>query len=110
MLTALIYLLNTILSYLNIDLFVLSYIAGMSLLPLIFMYISSYVFKFCKYHRLFLHYVLITDLINIYDYHIGINISNRDLFILNMLIAGILLFIILYLYVKNNKKTSSKNN
>ena len=57
MILAGIYLSNTILSYfLNIDLIVLSYIGGISLLPLIFLYLSSYVFRFCIYHRVFLFF------------------------------------------------------
>ena len=49
MLLAGIYLSNTILSYVfNIDLIALSYIGGVSLLPLVFLYLSSYAFKFYK--------------------------------------------------------------
>lgn len=74
MLLAFIYLLNTILSYFSIDMTLFSYIGGVSFLPLLFLYISSYVFNFCEHHRIFLHYILITDLINIYDYYVGIPI------------------------------------
>jgi hypothetical protein len=42
----------------GVDIPILASIAGMSLIPLIFMYISSYVFKFCEYHRMFLHYIV----------------------------------------------------
>lgn len=104
MIIALAYLVNTVSSYLDIDLPILASIAGMSLIPLVFMYISSYVFRFCEYHRIFLHYIAINDIINIYDWYIGIDISDRDLFVLNMSIAGISLFIILYLYVRSHKK------
>lgn len=48
---AFIYLLNTILSYFYIDLPILSY-AVMGLLVM-FLYISSYVFKFYSWHRVF---------------------------------------------------------
>lgn len=77
MLLAFISLSNTILSYFNIDSALFSYIGGVSLLPLIFLYLSSYVFKFCEYHRMFLHYVVITNLINIYDYYIGVPVNDR---------------------------------
>lgn len=104
MLLAFCNLLNTILSYFYIDCYFLSYIAGVSILPLIFMYVSSYVFKFCEYHRMFLHYVVIDNIITTYDYYIGIPISDKELFLINIIIAGITLFIILYLYVKHHKK------
>lgn len=109
MIIALAYLINTVSSYLGIDLPILASIAGMSLVPLIFMYISSYVFRFCEYHRMFLHYIAVNDIINIYDWYIGIDISDRDLFVLNISIAGVSLFIILYLYVESYKKPTAKD-
>ena len=102
------YMINTILSYFYIDLPVLSNIAGISLLPWLFMYLSSVVFRFCLYHKMFLYYILITDLINITDYYIGIPIENLELLMLHSFITGISLFIILYLYVKSNRKTSRR--
>lgn len=105
MVIALVYLVNTVSSYFGIDLPLFSSIAGVSLIPLIFMYVSSYVFRFCEYHRMFLHYIVINDTINIYDWYIGIDISDRNLFILHIIIAGISLFIILFLYVKSHKRS-----
>lgn len=110
MLLALIAFLNTVLSYFDIDLVIWSYIGSVSLLPSIFLYMSSYVFRFCEYHRMFLHYVVITNVLNVYDYYVGIPISDRELLVLHMIITGISLFIILYLYVKSTKKSSTKNN
>ena len=49
MLLAFITLLNSILSYFNIDLVILSYIGEVSLITILFIYIASYAFKFCKY-------------------------------------------------------------
>ena len=88
MLLALIAFLNTVLSYFDIDLVIWSYIGSVSLLPLIFLYMSSYVFKFCEYHRMFLHYVVVTNVLNVYDYYVGIPISDRELLVLHMIVAG----------------------
>lgn len=96
MLLALVSLLNTILSYMDIDVPLLSYIGGISLLPLLFLYLSSYAFRFCNYHRMFLHYVSVNWILNIYDYYIGIPLSDKSLFMMYMIITGITLFIILY--------------
>lgn len=104
MVIALAYLVNTVSSYFGVDIPILASIAGMSLIPLIFMYISSYVFKFYEYHRMSLHYIAVNDIINIYDWYIGISVTNIELFVLHMSITGISLFIILYLYVKSHKK------
>ena len=104
MLLALVCLLNTTLSYFEIDLVILSYIGGVSILPLIFLYLSSYAFRFCEYHRMFLHYVTLNWVINIYDYYIGIPLSDRNMLALYLIITCIFLFVILYLYLKSRKK------
>lgn len=59
-----IHLANTVLSYYGIDIILFSYIGSVSLILLIFLYISSYVFKFCEYHRMFLHYIVVNNAIN----------------------------------------------
>lgn len=99
-LIALCYLLNTVLSYMEIDVPLLSLIGGMSLLPIIFLYVSSYVFRFCSYHRIPLHYVVISDIISYYDIYIGIPISYRTLFSIQCIIAGIAIILTLYLKFK----------
>ena len=100
MLMAGITLANTVLSYVGIQLVCLSYIGGISLLVLIRFYITSYTYRFCSYHRMFLHYILISNSVALYDYHVGIPLNNINLFALNMIIAGVSLFIILYLKFK----------
>ena len=109
MVMAFICLLNTILSYYNIDVVLLSYLGSCSILMVSYLYTSSYVFRFCEYHRMFLHYIVVTTMINIYDTYIGVPLSDRNLLILYLSLSGIFLFIILYLYVKSNKKTTIKN-
>ena len=76
MIISLFYLINTITAFIGIDIPILSTISGMSLLTWIFMYIATIVFNFCSYHRMFLYYILIVDIINIIDYHISIPISD----------------------------------
>ena len=100
MLLAFITLLNSILSYFNIDLVILSYIIGVSLITILFIYISSYTFKFCEYYRIFLHYIVVTWIINIIDLYIEIPINDLEYLCLQMIVAGISLFIILYFYLK----------
>ena len=100
MLLTFIILLNSILSYFNIDLVILSYIGGVSLITILFIYVASYTFKFCEYHRIFLHYIVVTWIINIIDLYIGISISDLEYLCLQMIVAGISLFIILYFYLK----------
>ena len=97
-------LLNTILSYFYIDVPLLSYIGGNSLFTLAFLYLSSVVFRFCVYHRMFIHYIALNWVLNIIDYYIGISLSNKDLFLMYIVITGIFMFIILYLHLKKIKR------
>lgn len=104
MVMAFICLLNSILSYFNIDVCILSYLGSCSVLMLIYLYIASYVFKFCEYHRMFLHYIVVNTILNTYDYYIGIPLNDLHLLILYLSITGVFLFLLLYLHVKITKK------
>lgn len=106
MIMAFICLLNTVLSYYDIDLQILSYISSNSILTIIFLYVSSYVFRFCEYHRMFMHYNTLMWMLNIYDMYIGVPLDDRGMLSIYLSITGISLFIILYLYIKNNKRNS----
>jgi len=109
MLLALVALLNSTLSYTGLDITVLSYIGGISLLPLAFLYLVSYVFCFCPCHRMFLHYVAVTDCINIYDYHIGIPLDDLQMLCLYAIVTGTCLFITLYLYAAHHKRPAVRD-
>lgn len=109
MIMALLCMLNIIMSYYDIDLPILSYIGGISILSIIFLYISSYTFKFCEYHRMFLHYIVVVNTINTIDMYYNIPIDDLAMLCVYMTITGIALFLILYMYVKSNKKSTIKN-
>lgn len=100
MMIALCFFLNTVLSFFGIETEVLSYIASVGLLPLAFLYLSSYVFRFCAYHRMFLHYILVGNLICLYDDKYGIPVDYISYFVIHVALAAIVLFIILYLKFK----------
>ena len=99
MLLAFCTLLNTALWFFGINLGILSYIGGTSLLPLLFIYIASYAFEFCAYHRMFLNYVVVNNIISIIDYYCGIGFG----FLVYLVIAGIFLYLILYLHQREKK-------
>lgn len=105
---ALCYVLNTVTAIFGIYIEPLSNIAGMSLLTWIFLYIATYVFRFCMYHRMFLWYILVDDLLNIADYYYELPIETCNLLMIYNSIIGIFLFIILYLYVKSHQRPISK--
>jgi len=103
MVVSLIYVLNTVLSYCGIDWPGFSYIVQCLFIG--FIYCASLRFHFCIYHRLFIHYITLTLTLNIVDYHWGIFLSDRNLFLCYMIITGIFLFLILYCH-QHYRKTS----
>ena len=105
MITALCYMLNVLLALFGIDAGFLSHICGMSLLPWLFILVATIVFRFCIYHRMFLYYILASDMVNIIDYYIGIPISAVNMIMVHFVLISIFLFLILYLYVKHHKKS-----
>ena len=86
-----IYLLNTVLSYCNIDLPLFSYIVQFLFIG--FFYTASYVFKFCAWHRMFIHYISLILILNIIDYHIGIPLSDRNILASYLVISVVFLII-----------------
>ena len=107
---ALLHALNVVLSYFNLEYRIINYLANVSIIPLIFIYISSYAFRFCEYHRIFLHYIVINNAICIYDVYFGIPVSDVGYLVLHLIIIFIVLTLATYLYVKSNKINIIKNN
>lgn len=97
---AAIVLLNAILARFDVYVDELNYIASTSFLTLIPMYISSIVYKFCKYHRMFIHYILTHKIVATIDMYIGIPLEDGMLLLLYLIIAGIFAFLALYLHQK----------
>lgn len=100
MLLALCDVLNMVTDYFGIELSIFSILGGVSVLPLLFFYLVSFVFRYCIYHRLFLHYILVNNLLVYYDYYIGIPVEDRTMFLIHMIVAGLFLFLVLYFYRK----------
>lgn len=103
MLMAGLFLLNTILSYFDIDWPVISYIASVGLIPWLFIIIASYLFRFCEYHRMFLWYIMFNNIICWIDEEYGLPISDRGFFVLHVAVAGLFLFLVLYFHQKCRK-------
>ena len=99
-------LVNTVTSYFDIELPILAYIASNSILTIVFFYISSYVFRFCMFHRMFIHYNTLMWLLNIYDMYIGVPVNDRGLLSIYLIITAVFMFIILHIYVKNHRKVT----
>ena len=100
MIMAGLFLLNTVLSYFYIEVSVISYLASVGIVPWLFIMVASYIFKFCEYHRMFLWYILVNNILCWLDYEYTLPISNRSLFLLHIIVAGSFLFLVLYFWRK----------
>lgn len=105
-------MLRTFLSYFGIDLTIFSFLGGTSFLMIVFMYLTSIAFRFCSYHRLFIHYLALIWIINTIDWiaytldwHtiLGEDESNRNMMLLFCLFTGSTIFVALYLKLKSLK-------
>lgn len=93
---AFIFFINTLFSCFGIEIKAFNYIACIGYLPLFILYDISYILHFCEYHRIFLHYVLIINTINLYNIYIGIPIDNYDFLKIHIAITAVCLFLVLY--------------
>lgn len=94
---AVIHLLNVVISFFYGNDIPLNYIGGISLLPILYLYLASYTFKFCEYYRMFLHYSVLINIVNICDYYFGIPITDIDYFLLMIFLTIIAMILIIYL-------------
>lgn len=79
----------------------ITHICGLIIPQFAFMYISSYIFRFCSYHRIFLHYILAIQAITITDWYIGIPISNNEIRYLQYAVSVVFAIIAVCLYIKH---------
>lgn len=93
-------LVDAILSYFDIYCNEINYFVGTSFFTLIPMYISSIVYKFCKYHRMFIHYILSHKIVASVDMYIGIPLNDGYMLLIYLIIAGIFAFLALYYHQK----------
>ena len=103
-----IYFINTFLSLFGIEAVVCSYIAGLSFLPWLFLLLSSFVFRFCSYHRVPLYYIIVNDVINITDEYVGIPIDNKWYIILHLILFSLCFITVFTLRKKCNNDKSTK--
>lgn len=96
MVIAILSLIDTLLSYIGYEGATISYI--IALLVWLFLYLSSFCFKFCRWHRMFLYYILVEGIINWYDYSFIIPLELRPMVAIQLGLAGLFLLTGLYLY------------
>ena len=103
MLLAALCFIYTIFACFGIELRILSFIGGMSLIPTVFILLTSVVFEFCIYHRLFVYYYITANIINILDYYFKFTINDLKFLAIQLLIAFVFLVLILYFYLREHR-------
>ncbi len=105
---ALFYVIYDILGLLGIDAIILGHLIHVSLLPWLFMYFLSFVFKYCYVHRLPLYYILLTDTLTITDYLLDFSIEESITTLLHLFLIAVIIFGYTFYYVTINQKSSPK--
>lgn len=94
-------ILHSVLSYYNINCYILSCFGGVSLIFLLMLYIISYVFKFCYLYRIPLYFITVTNLIALYDLYIGISLEDIQMLRIYLTLFGVSMISFIYLKIKN---------
>lgn len=103
MIIALLYFIDTILDAYGIDVEFISHLFGLALLPWCFLLLSSFVFRFCLFHRLPLYYIALNHLISLIDYYIGIPVELKAWVIGHIAILFIFILWMVVLHIKKKK-------
>lgn len=80
------------------------HIIGLNVAQFLFIYLTSYAFKFCNYHRIFIHYLVLIQTINVIDWYIEIPISDKAMQITHIVISVVFIFIAVKMYYNKNIK------
>lgn len=102
--------LNIVLTYFDYDNLLFSYLGSTGFLPLLFIYIASHTHGFCLYHRLFIFYIGVNNVICYIDYKYGFPVDNRMYLLLHLVISFAFLVVILYLREKHARTFKKINN
>ena len=91
---------NTLLSFVGIDAVMLGRLTHISVIPWLFMYMTSHIFRYCYVHRLPLYYIAANELLVDTDYYIGIPVDDIKLLLIHLTIIILLIFGYSYYYIK----------
>lgn len=83
---------------------IVPHIIGTVIAPLAFVYLTSYVFRFCAFHRLFIHYYAFVELLNVTDYYIRIPISDAAITFIHDSVTIVFLILAVVMYIYKYKK------
>ena len=94
--------LNAIFSYYNIDLAWTGYILYFAFL--LGWFALAIYFKFCSFYFILISYILLSEVINLIDYHFDLPFSDKGIFVLHCGLIGFIIIFFTYLHVRDTKK------
>ena len=85
---------------------VIPHLLGTVFVPLAFIYITSYVFRFCAFHRIFIHYYAFISVLNVSDHYFELYFNDDIVTLIHE--GGTLIFaiiaMIMYIYKYKKEK------
>ena len=87
-----------VLNYYELPHYYLNVFGGFSICFIITLYLQSYIFQFCSWHRVPIHYVLLSNIIALIDDIVKIPLS--DLNMMRMHFVLLVMFTMLFIYLK----------
>lgn len=103
-LLALGYVIYTIFGLCGIDLIIMGSFIHVAILPWLYFFSNSIIYRYCYVHRLPLYYILVNEIITSTDYYINIPLSTFNLLVIHILAIACLIFSYSIYYVKTYKK------
>ena len=83
---------------------IVSHYLGLVIAPIAFMYISSHVFQFCNYHRMFIHYIAVIELMNVTNWYFQLPITNELYNGIQVTITITFAILALIMYIKKRRQ------
>ena len=69
-----------------------------------FVYIAAIVFRFCIYHRMFLYYVLVNNVISMYEFQFGLPVDDAGVLCVYSVVTAVFMFLTVYFRRKTKRR------
>lgn len=96
-------LLHCIFNFYGSDPHIFSYLGGTSILVWIYFLWNSYLFGLCIYQKMFIYYLIFSNLLAIIDIYIGIPLSDINYLLVYCISFGITILLYGYFKFRENK-------
>lgn len=83
---------------------VIPHLLGTVVAPLTFLYLVSYLFRYCYFHRMFIHYYAFIELLNVSDYYGCVPLSDTCIQWFHDIVSIIFIISVCVVYVIKFKK------